>query len=324
MPDPDLATTGIQGLDPILSGGIPRGNLILVEGAAGTGKTTLGVEFVYRGAHDYDEPGLIVLFEVSPDRIMREASLFGWNLSELERRGRIRIITTRRLFEQELQQADSLLLEQAREIGARRLFVDSFAPPDHEGNGTPSRRESFHVLAEALQREGLTAVMAVEVPAHEETHLTAAMHEEFVADTIVLLRLERHQRGASRSLEIVKSRGHEFQPGRHTFRIENGNGIHVYRRVQAQRGAEREQAAAYDVSRRIPTGTPGLDALLGGGMWPGATVLVVGISGVGKSVMGLQYLAEGARRGERALMVTLDEPTAQVIRNARTLGIDLH
>ena len=324
MPDPNLATTGIEGLDAILGGGIPRGNLILVEGAAGTGKTTFGGEFVYRGARDYDEPGVIVLFEVSPDRIMREAALFGWDLAELERSGRIRIIfTTRRLFEQELQQADSLLLEQAREIGARRLFVDSFAPPGTDGDGAPSRRDTFHVLAEALQREGLTAVMAVEVPAHEEARLAAARHEEFVADTIVLLRLETFHRAATRSLEIVKSRGHDFQMGRHTFRIENGQGIHVFRRVQAPRGADREEAAAYDVSRRIASGTPGLDPLLGGGMWPGATVLVAGISGVGKSVMSLQYISEGARRGERALMVTLDEPTAQVIRNARTIGIDL-
>jgi circadian clock protein KaiC len=324
MPEPGLATTGIQGLDPILGGGIPRGNMILVEGAAGTGKTTLGVEFVYRGAQEHGEPGLIVLFEVSPDRIMRDAAQFGWDLAELERSGQIRIIfTTRRLFEQELQQADSLLLEQAREIGARRLFVDSFAASGAAVNGGPSSRDTFHVLAEALQREGFTAVMAVEVPAHEEARLAAARDEEFVADSILVLRLETYHRAATRSLEILKSRGHGFQMGRHTFRIEDGRGIRVYRRVQAPRGAEREEAAAYDVSRRIATGTPGLDPLLGGGMWPGATILVCGISGVGKSVMGLQYLAEGARTGERSLMVTLDEPTAQVIRNGSTIGIDL-
>jgi len=324
MPEPDLAKTGIQGLDAILGGGIPRGNLILVEGAAGTGKTTVGVEFVYRGAQEYDEPGLIVLFEVSPDRIMREAALFGWDLRELERSGRIRIIfTTRRLFEQELQQADSLLIEQAREIGARRLFVDGFAPSAAAVNGGPSPRDTFHVLAEALQREGLTAVMALEVLAHEEARLATARHEEFVADTILVLRLEAYHRADTRSLQVLKSRGHDFLMGRHTFRIENGRGIRVYRRVQAPHAAEREHAAAYDTSRRLPTGTPGLDPLLGGGAWPGATILVCGISGVGKSVMGLQYLAEGARRGERSLMVTLDEPTAQVIRNGRTIGIDL-
>jgi len=322
MPDLDLARTGITGLDAILAGGIPRGNLVLVEGAPGTGKTTLGLEFIYRGAQD-DEPGLIVVFEVSPERIMREAALFGWDLAALERQGRLRIVfTTRRLFEQELQQADSLLLEQAREIGARRLFVDSFAPLTRDGAGQPPR-ELFHILSEGLQRENLTAVLALEIPAHEETRLAAAIPEEFLADTIILLRQESHQRATVRSIEIVKSRGHDFQMGRHTFRIVNGHGLEVYRRVQAPRGPEREGAAAYDISRRLTSGVPGLDELLGGGMWPGATILVVGVSGAGKSVMSLQYIAEGVRQGQRGLMVTLDEPAAQVLRNASAIGIDL-
>ena len=80
MADRDLVMTGISGLDSILSDGIPRGNLILLEGAIGTGKTTLGVEFVYRGASQFDEPGIIVLFEVSPDRIVRDAARLGWDL----------------------------------------------------------------------------------------------------------------------------------------------------------------------------------------------------------------------------------------------------
>src|SRR5262249_45495557 len=221
---------------------------------------------------DHDEPGLIVLFEVAPDRILREAAQLGWDLRALERQGKIRIFfTTRRLFEQELQQADSLLLEQAREIGARRLFVDSLAPAATGGGTDPSPRETFHVLSEALQREGLTAMMAVEVPANEEARLGAARHEEFVADTIIVLRLETAHRAATRSIEVVKSRGHAFQMGRHSFRIEDGSGIQVYRRVQAPRGAQRAQAGAYDTSRRLTTGVPGLDPLLGGGSWPGAT-----------------------------------------------------
>jgi circadian clock protein KaiC len=254
MPDQDVVQTGIKGLDPILAGGIPRGNLILVEGAAGTGKTTLGVEFVYRGAQEFDEPGLIVLFEVSPDRIMREAALFGWDLRELERQGKIKILfTTRRVFEQELQQADSLLLEEGREIGARRLFVDSFAPLGQRPENGQSPRDSFHILAEGLQRENLTAMVAVEVPAHEEARLTAAIPEEFVADTIVLLRMERMDRAAVRSLELVKSRGHGYQMGAHTFRITSGQGIEVFRRVQAPRETERE-AARSAARRRLLAG----------------------------------------------------------------------
>ena len=79
MPDADLVKTGINGLDTILADGIPRGNIILLEGGIGTGKTTLGAEFVYRGASQFDEPGIIVLFEVSPDKLVRDASRLGWD-----------------------------------------------------------------------------------------------------------------------------------------------------------------------------------------------------------------------------------------------------
>ena len=92
MPESDLVKTGIKGLDEVLFGGIPRGNIILVAGTAGTGKTTLGVEFVYRGARQFNEPGVIVLFEVAPDKLIRDAALFGWDLRELERDGRLKMV----------------------------------------------------------------------------------------------------------------------------------------------------------------------------------------------------------------------------------------
>ena len=114
----DLVRTGIVGLDAILSDGIPRGNIILVEGGIGTGKTTLGVEFVYRGASQFDEPGIIVVFEVSPDRLVRDAARMGWDLLALERERKVKIIfTTRQVFGQELQQADSLCSKKPRTWG---------------------------------------------------------------------------------------------------------------------------------------------------------------------------------------------------------------
>lgn len=112
MSEPDIVKTGIAGLDEILTGGIPRGNVILVEGAIGCGKTTMGVEFIYRGAKEFGEPGLIVLFEVSPEKITRDASNFGWDLQELEKQKKLKIVfTTRDVLRQELQQADSVLLK---------------------------------------------------------------------------------------------------------------------------------------------------------------------------------------------------------------------
>ena len=104
-----IVKTGINGLDAILFGGIPRGNVILLEGVIGAGKTTMGLEFIYRGAKEFGEPGIIVVFEVSPDKLARDAASLGWDLPELERLGRLRIIyTTRDVFRQELQRADSL------------------------------------------------------------------------------------------------------------------------------------------------------------------------------------------------------------------------
>jgi circadian clock protein KaiC len=241
MPEADLVKTGIKGFDEILFGGIPRQNIILVAGTAGTGKTTLGVEFVYRGARQFDEPGVIVLFEVAPDKLIRDAALFGWDLRELERDGRLKIVfTTRQAFQRELQRADSVLLAEAAEIGARRLFVDGLVRLPEPNGG--DARDAFHLLAEGLHREDLTAMLALESTFPDTAAVRAP--EEFVADTIVQLTIEPVQRAVLRSLEVVKSRGHEYALGRHSFRIVNGQGLDVYRRVQAPRSLQREGGAA--------------------------------------------------------------------------------
>src|SRR2546425_5329036 len=159
MPEADVVKTGINGLDEILFGGFPRGNTILVSGAAGTGKTTLGVEFVYRGARQFHEPGMIVLFEVAPDKLVRDAALFGWDLRELERDGRLKIVfTTRQVFQQELLQADSVLLAEAAEFGARRLFVDGLVPLPEPNGGGP--RGAVPLLAGGRHRAETTARLA--------------------------------------------------------------------------------------------------------------------------------------------------------------------
>ena len=327
MPEPNLVRTGIAGLDEILPNGIPRGNVILVEGAIGTGKTTMGVEFVYRGASQFDEPGVIVVFEVSPDKIVRDALGLGWDLRKLEERRRLKIVfTTREVLRQELQQADSVLLAEAAKIGARRIFIDGVGRLVGN-NGNSESRSAFHVLTEGLQRENLTALLAIEASSFNGASFDGNSHvslpEESIADTVIRLRMEDAQRAIVRSIEVVKSRGQDFQTGRHSFHIVNGKGIQVYRRVQAPRKPSRDQAGAFDPQTRRSSGIPGLDPLLNGGYFLGSTTVVAGISGVGKSVMGLQFIAEGARRGERSLMLSLDEQVDQIMRNAASVGIDL-
>jgi circadian clock protein KaiC len=321
-PESERVKTGVSGLDAILFGGIPRGNIILIEGAIGTGKTTMGTEFVYRGVKEFGEPGVIVVFEVSPDKLARDAAGLGWDLRELERQQRLKIIyTTRDVFRQELQQADSLLIDEANKIGARRIFIDGAAGLLPLGSEQDSR-ETFHILVQSLQRENLTAVLALEAAALHSTEFIS-LHEESIADTVIRLRMEDAQRAATRSIEIVKSRGHDFQMGRHAFRIVDGHGIEVYRRVQAPRLPSRERAAAFDPSTRVTTGVPGLDALVNGGYFLGSTTVMAGISGVGKTCMGLHYIAEGMRRGERSLLLSLDEQVPQLLRNASSIGIEL-
>ena len=319
MAEQDLIKTGIQGLDELFLGGILRGNIIVVEGAPGTGKTTLGMEFIYRGVTEFNEPGMIVSFEITPDKLIRNAATLGWNLRSLEEQRKLKIIsTTREVFNRELQEADSLLLSEAAEIGVRRIFVDSLRLA---ATLEAERAETFQMLAQGLDRHGLTALLAMDLPEVQQTeHLNP---ERFIADTIVLLGTQHLQRAVQRTIEIVKSRGQNYLSGTHSFSVISGKGIEIYRRVQSRRSEKREQAAAFDPITRVPSGISGLDELLNGGYLLASATLVVGVSGVGKTIMALQYLRDGVQRGERGLIISLDEPPAQMIRNAAKIGFDL-
>src|SRR5947208_8824484 len=167
MAESDLIRTGIYGLDEIFLGGILQGNLVLVEGAVGVGKTLLGLEFIYRGITEHDEPGIIVVFESSPKKLIRDATGFGWNLDELQQRNKLKIIfTSPQVLDQELRSPDSLLLETAKEIGAQRIFIDGISllrtlatGNGAGGNGAASYRELLQQLIEGLGRENLTAML---------------------------------------------------------------------------------------------------------------------------------------------------------------------
>jgi circadian clock protein KaiC len=139
MGESDLIQTGIKGLDEILLGGIPRGNVILLQGVTGSGKTLSGIEIIYRGITQFNEPGLIVVFETSPDKLIRDTAAFGWNLEELQREKKLRIIfTSPQVFDQELRSPDSLLIEAAAEIGAKRIFIDGIGRLDQSSSGSVS------------------------------------------------------------------------------------------------------------------------------------------------------------------------------------------
>jgi circadian clock protein KaiC len=319
---PDLVPSGIRGLDRVLHGGFARGDAILVEGAPGTGKSTLGLEFLYRGVREFDESALLVLFDVTPEHVARTVAGFGWDLTQLERERRLKVVfTTRRVFEQELRHADSLLLEEAREIRARRIFVDGLGVA--AARAVDQGRERFHAMARGLRDAGLTAMFALDIPSGLRGRLAPLAAAELVADAIILLRVHTDGRRAARSLEIAKSRGRGADLGRHAMRIVPGEGVVVYRRVRAVLGDSQGAGVGYDPAERVPTGIPGLDGLVHGGLFRASVTLLSGPTGSGKSIAGLQFLAAGAARGERGLLLSVEEPTAQVMTAAVGFGIDL-
>jgi circadian clock protein KaiC len=334
MAEGNLIPTGIAGLDDILRGGIPRGNIILVEGAAGTGKTLLGIEFVYQGITEQNEPGIIVSFEVAPQKLIRDAANFGWDLEALQQQNKLKIIfTSPQVLSQELRSPDSLLLETASQMGAVRIFIDGIAllrtvtnkinnGGENNGDGINGYRQILQQQLEGLHRENLTAILSHEVTAVEQQAFALEI-SEYLADTVIILRREQNRRGIHRSLEITKSRGQDFDAGRHTLRITGGKGLEVYRRVQAPpRDLSREKQPTSS-NRQSVIGSGALDELFGGGVFDGSVMMVVGISGSGKTVLGTQLLLEGAKNGKRGLMVSLDEHPEQVMRNAETLGLNL-
>ena len=326
MSEDGLIKTGIKGLDSILLGGIPRTNVILVQGVTGSGKTLMGLEFIYRGIAQYEEPGLIVVFETNPDKLLRDAAGFGWNLGELQQQKKLQIIfTSPQVFDQEMRSPDSLLLETASEMGAQRIFVDGIGLLNTnlaDSNSIHrSYRELLQQLIESLNRENLTAMFSLELGNARDSIVTTET-TDFLADTVIQLGRERRGRRIQRSLEILKSRGQDYEGGEHTMQIAGGRGLEIFRRVQAPLPAKSRQPTSSTM--RSVIGVEAVDTLIGGGIFDGSTTMVVGVSGVGKTVLGTQILREGSlQQKTRGLLISLDEHPAQIIRNAQTLGLNL-
>jgi circadian clock protein KaiC len=321
----NLIRTGIQGLDDIFLGGIPRGNVILMQGVTGSGKTLMGIETIYRGIVEFNEPGLIVVFETSPDKLVRDATNFGWDFDKLQREKKLQIIfASPQVFDEELRSGDSLLVEAATEIGARRIFVDGVGMLDQisvRRPETPSYHELLQQLIEALGRENLTTILSHGL-GNAPNAVAMAETANFLADTVIQLNRDRQGSRSLRSIEILKSRGQDFESGEHSLRIADGKGLQVFRRVQAP--TRRKPTQAVSSITRSAVGVEAVDSLIGGGIYDGSTTMIIGVSGVGKTVLTTQILVEGAaKQQKRGLIVSLDEHPAQIVRNAQSLELKL-
>src|SRR5579863_1748466 len=318
----NLTRTGNSGLDIILKGGILKGHSILVEGGAGTGKTILGLQFLYEGAMNLNEPGILLSLDVHPAKLYRDAAAFGWNLKKLEEEGKLKVIlaSVQATIDQ-LQGENSPLEKEIRRIGTARIVLDSITLLRDMVTDVKEFRKIIRILLNSFEREGLTSMMTLETePAQRGEYLM----ERSSVDAIFYLsaNLSDGREHELRRLRVTKARGQDYLSGNHTFQIVDGKGIVLYPRVAGQVRSE-NGIKKLDPARREKFGIPELDKMLAGGIYPGTAVMIAGSTGSGKSLLGLQFLLEGIREGENGLIVNLEETAEQIVRNAEVLGFDL-
>lgn len=314
------APTGIVGLDEILTGGLPRGRPTLVCGDAGSGKSLLAIEFLVRGARQFREPGVLVAFEETGDDISRNVASLGYRLKD-EIARRMLVIDYVHLDRSQISETgeyslDGLFvrLEHAiKSIGAKRVVLDSletlFAGLDNDG----ILRSELWRLFRWLKDHGVTAVITAE---RGMGSLTRHGLEEYVSDCVILMSHTVHDLIATRRLRVVKYRGSRHSTNEFPFLIgDEGLSVLPITSLGLAHTAHGE---------RIPTGIAGLDAMLGKtGYFRGSSVLVSGASGSGKTSVAAHFIDAACRRGERALLFLMEESPSQLVRNMRSIGIDL-
>lgn len=316
--------TGIAGLDEITFGGLPKGRTTLVTGGAGSGKTLLGIEFLVRGVQQFGEPGVLIAFEETAADLTENVRSLGVDLARLIARRQLAIDYVH-LERSEIQETGEYDLEglfvrlghAIDSVGAKRVVIDTlevlFAGLADFGILRAELRRLFRWLKE----RGVTAVVTAERgPRNDRDSLTRHGLEEFVSDCVILLDNRVAEQVTTRRLRIVKYRGSTHGSNEYPFLID-AEGITVLPITSV--GLQHEASSA-----RISSGAAELDDMLGGrGFFRGASILVSGTAGSGKSTIAATLVEAACHRGERALYFAFEESPAQIQRNMHSVGIDL-
>ncbi|MGC2820193.1 MAG: circadian clock protein KaiC [Candidatus Sulfotelmatobacter sp.] len=314
------APTGIQGLDEITSGGFPAGRPTLVCGSAGAGKTLLAMEFLIRGATEYNEPGVFMAFEETAAELTQNVRSLGFDLDVLANEKKLAIDYVR-VERSEIDETGDYDLEglfirlgaAIDSIGAKRVVLDTienlFSGLQNEGILRAELRRLFRWLKD----KGVTAVITAE---RGEGALTRHGLEEYVSDCVILLDHRITDQISTRRLRIVKYRGTAHGTNEYPFLIdEDGFSVLPVTSLGMQHQVSDE---------RISSGIPRLDTMLGGdGFYRGSTVLVSGTAGTGKTSLAAHFVDAACRRGERSLYFSFEESPGQMMRNMKSIGLDL-
>ncbi len=314
------APTGIVGLDEITNGGLPRGRPTLVCGGAGSGKTLLALEFVVRGAQEFDEPGVFMSFEETPEDLRQNARSLGFDLERLAKRRQL-VVDYVRVERSELMESgeydlDGLFIRLGHaidSIGAKRVVLDTvellFA-------GLSDRfvvRAELARLFRWLKGKGVTAIVTGERAGEQ---LTRYGLEEFVSDCVIVLDQRIVEQSATRRLRILKYRGSSHSVNEVPFLIDD-QGLSVLPITSL--GLDHEAT-----TEPVSTGVAGLDSMFGkGGFYRGNSVLLSGTAGTGKSSLAAHFVDAACQRGERSLYLAFEESPSQITRNMGSIGVHL-
>ena len=312
--------TGIQGLDEITGGGLPKGRPTLVCGGAGCGKTLLAMEFLVRGATAFDEPGVFMAFEETTEDLTQNVASLGFDLKDLIARKKIMLdfvyIERSQIEESGEYDLEGLFIRLGLaidSIGAKRVVLDTIESL-FSGLPNPSiLRAELRRLFHWLKDRGVTAIITAE---RGDGTLTRQGMEEYVSDCVIVLDHRVTEQTSSRRLRVVKYRGSTHGTNEYPFLIDE-DGISVL----PVTSLGLQQVAS---SERVPTGVARLDAMLGGqGYYRGSSVLISGTAGTGKSSFAALFADAACRRGDRVVYFAFEESPSQIMRNMRSIGIDL-
>jgi len=314
--------TGIVGFDDITGGGLPAGRPSLVCGGAGCGKSLFAAEFLVRGAMQFHEPGVLMTFEETADDIRKNVASLGFNIADLIARKKL-MIDYVRVERSEIEENGEYDLEglfirlghAIKTIGAKRVVLDTietlFAGLTNQGILRAELRRLFGWLKE----RGMTTVITGERGGGGGA-LTRHGLEEYVSDCVVLLDHRVTGQVSTRRLRVVKYRGSMHGTNEYPFLIDE-KGITVLPITTA--GMDYEVSSA-----RVSTGVPELDWMLGGkGYYRGSTVLLSGSAGTGKTSLAAHLADATCRRGERCLFFSFEESESQIVRNMKSIGLNL-
>jgi circadian clock protein KaiC len=320
MKQPLRATTGVVGLDDVLYGGLPQGQMYLVEGDPGTGKTTVAMQFVLEGAR-LGERSLYVTLSESKEELEAAAQSHGWALNgvkvvqfipdEATLRGDD-AYTVFHPYEVELETTIRKLIEAIEAANATRVVLDSLSELRLLASEPVKYRRQLLALKHYFAGRGVTTLLLDDrTGGKDDVHLWSIAHG--------VIRFQKNPRSFGinrRQMEILKIRGSAFREGLHDYTIHTGGVCIFPRLVAAEHPADFEEEV-------LPGGLPALDAMFGGGVDRGSSTLVLGPTGVGKSSVVMQYAVAAARRGETVHLFTFDEAARSAIIRGKSLGLPM-